>query len=272
MAHAYSAVQLLWFLTIALQTAVVVLLVRNRSREEFPFFFHYNLFLVLASVPLLFFYSSSYPAYFYGYWAVSAISAVLSFIVIHEIFRNAFKPYEALRDLAGIMFRWTALVLVLVAAILAVVDSGAGELMVMKIILSVERGILVMQAGMLLFLMLFSSRLGMTWKHHGFGISLGFGIYALAQLTVNSLRAQLGPSFDPTYSLLQSCFYALAVIIWVAYLIWPEPARVTAEAAFAPKPVLDRWNEVLTGRRGPDGPFMGSLEKIVDRVLDTRVH
>jgi hypothetical protein len=282
---AHALMQVLWFLSTALQSLIVVLLVKNRSRAEFPFFFHYNIFQVLASVLLFFFYSSaysayfsghrgfqanSYAAYFYGYWAASAISAGLGFIVIKEVFRNAFKPYEALRDLAGVMFQWTALVLLLVAVILAFLNGTSGETAIMNIILSFERSILVMQAGMLLFLMLFSSRLGLTWKHHGFGIALGFGIYALAQLTVNSVRAQLGPNFNSTYSLLQSCFYALAVVIWTLYLIWPEPARVTAEAAFAPKPVLDRWNEVLSGKRGADGPFMGSLEKIVDHVMESR--
>jgi hypothetical protein len=262
--------QVLWFFSTALQIAIAYLLVRNKSREEFPFFFHYNVFQVLGSVLLFVVYPRSYTAYFYGYWTVSAITAVLGFIVIREVFRNAFKPYEALRDLAGVMFRWTGLVLLLVAVILAFLNSNTGGIPAMNVILSIERSILVMQAGMLLFLMLFSSRLGLTWKHHGFGISLGFGIYALAQLAVNSLRAQFGPSFDPAYSLLQSCFYALSVSIWTVYLIWPEPARVTAEAAFAPRPVLDRWNEVLAGKKSPEGAFMGSLEQIVDRVLDTR--
>src|SRR5256885_1130457 len=182
----------LWALATLSQATILYFLVRHKVREEFSFFFHYTSLQVVSSVGLFVLYRfveshpGAYSTYFYAYWATSALTSFLGFAVIYEIFRNAFKPFQALRDFAGIMFRWATLVLLLVAAILAFSnpDNGAHRLMIA--ILSVERSVLVMQAGMLLFLMLFASRLGLTWKHHGFGISLGFGIYASGQLVIST--------------------------------------------------------------------------------------
>jgi hypothetical protein len=248
-------------------------MLRHRLRDEFATFFHYTVLQIISSVGLVPLYRNShspsgYATYFYTYWALAAMSSFLGFGVIYEIFKNAFKPFQALRDFAGIMFRWATLVLLLVAAILAFSNSDPSNGRWITAILSLERSVLVMQAGMLLFLMLFASRLGMTWKHHGFGVSLGFGIYASGQLVISTLFSQLGAPFASAYTLLQSVLYAAMVTIWLVYLASPEPARVAVEALFAPKPVLERWNDVLLQRNlQPQSAFLTSLERIVDDVM-----
>ena len=50
---------------------------------------------------------SSY-LYYWGYCVSIALSALISFAVLQEIFHDAFRPYEALRDLSVILFRWSA--------------------------------------------------------------------------------------------------------------------------------------------------------------------
>ena len=40
--------------------------------------------------------------------------------MLQEIFKDAFKPYEALRDLSVILFRWSALVVLLVGVMWAI--------------------------------------------------------------------------------------------------------------------------------------------------------
>src|SRR5215471_555161 len=242
-----QVVDLLWFVSTFLQAGVLVLIIKGGLRKDFPYFMHFTLFQVVTSVML---YGidrwGNYAAYFYFYWATSAVGFLLSFAIIHEIFSNAFKPYIALRDFAGILFRWAALVLLLVAAILAFY-APAGEDHIVAAVLGIERSVMVMQAGMLLFLMMFSSRLGLTWKHHSFGIMLGFGIYACGQLVLSTLRSQMGMEFADAYTIGQSVLYTAQVSIWGVYLISPEPARIAVETAFAPRPILERWNQVLAG-------------------------
>ena len=265
--------QWLWIPSTAAQAALIYFMLRHRLRGEFTVFFHYTVFQVLSTVAMYPLYryawnTAGYATYFYAYWATVAVSSFLGFGVIYEVFKNAFKPFMALRDFAGIMFRWATLVLLLVAAILAFSTSSAPNGRLITAILSLERSVLVMQAGMLLFLMLFSSRLGLTWKHHSFGISLGFGIYASGQLVISTLFAQLGTSFGEAYTLLQSVLYTAMTTIWLVYLASPEPARVALESAFAPKPVLERWNDVLLRRSlQPQSAFLTNLERIVDDVM-----
>jgi len=259
----------LWIVPVLLQIGILVFMVRRKLRPVFPSFFLYTSFQVLSNIVLYYLYHFGIPEqYFYTYWASDAISAVLGFLVIREIFNNAFGPFDALRDLARIMFRWAAIVLAVVASVLAFSVSGAKDESLITGILGIERGVMLIQGGLLLFLLLFSSRLGITWKNHCFGLSLGFGIYASTLLIVESLRTQLGPRWDATCVLLQSSCYAAAVLVWTAYIFSPEPVRVSVEARFEPKPVLHRWNEALRGSV-PVGqsPFLTDMEQMVDRVL-----
>ena len=50
----------------------------------------------------------------------SRLSVLISFAVLQEIFKDAFRPYENLRDLSVILFRWSALVVLLVAVMWAI--------------------------------------------------------------------------------------------------------------------------------------------------------
>jgi len=261
----------LWIVPVLLQIGILVFMVRRKLRPVFPAFFQYTAFQVLSNIILYYLYHFGIPEqYFYTYWASDAVSAVLGFLVIREIFNNAFGPFDALRDFAGIMFRWAAIVLAVVASVLAFSTSGAKNEVLITAILGIERGVMLIQGGLLLFLLLFSARLGITWKNHCFGLSLGFGIYASTLLIVESLRTQLGPQWDATCVLLQSSCYAAAVLVWTAYIFSPEPVRATVEARFEPKPVLHRWNEALRGSL-PVGqsPFLTDMEQIVDRVLSS---
>jgi hypothetical protein len=263
----------LWAFSVIVQVSIACVMARRKLREEFPFFFYYSLFQALNNFGLLFvFHFSNKTFYFYSYWICAAVTVVLSFCVIREIFENAFRPFAALRDLASILFRWAAAVLLMVATVMSMTSPSSSGARITLGILTVERGVLLIQAGLLLFLLMYSSRLGMGWKHQGFGIALGFGFYAATHLILNSLRIQRGFQWHPTYNLLLSLCYNIAVFTWAVYIFSPEPARVTEAAQYAPKPILQRWNHVLSGEESEEmgGTFIPSMERIVDRVLASK--
>src|SRR5260370_6258781 len=256
---------------IIIQSSIADAMVRRKLREEFPFFFHYIIFQVLSGIGLfVVFHLRNNPAYFYAYWACAAVGVMLGFAVIHEVFNTAFRPFAALRDLSGIIFRWACIVLLVIAIVMAITSGSLYHLP--QEILAVERGVLLMQGGLLLFLLMYSSRLGMTWKHHGFGIALGLGFNASSHLILNSLRAKLGPGWHPMYDMLLIICFNIAVLTWAVYMFSPEPARVTEAAQFAPKPILQRWNHVLSGEESDElgGTFIPSMERIVDRVMASK--
>jgi len=256
----------LWIGGWALSLAVVLTMVRRKLRPEFPFFFSYAAFQVV-SVPALFVLHQRgvYADYFYAYWVASALGIGLGLTVLYEIFQHAFRPYVALRGLGSMIFRWAALVLLLVAVITAL-SAPLDQSPLITAILSLERSIRMMQCGLLILMLFFSPQLGLSWRSHLFGMTAGFGGYAAVTLTLVSMKAQLGIPGDTAYSLISSGAYTLAAATWCAYLLAPEPARQAVRV----QPVPDGWEFALQGigRTQPPDSFLSSMQKTVDRVLD----
>lgn len=262
----------LWIGGWALSLTVVVTMVRRKLRGEFPLFFAYAAFQAVAVLVqfaiyhlLAVYHWGSYANYFYAYWVSSALATGLELAVLSEIFQHAFRPYAALRGLASMIFRWAAVVLLLVAVITAL-SAPPEQSMLITAILSLERSIRMMQCGLLILMLFFSPQLGLSWRSHLFGISAGFGGYAAVSLTLVSLKAQLGIPGDTAYSLISSGAYTLAAAAWCAYLLAPEPAR----RAVRVQPVPDQWDFALQGISRAQAPesFLANMEKTVDRVLN----
>src|SRR5208283_6144746 len=158
---------------------------RRGLQRDYPYFFYYTILSVVNEPVLYVALRGSYTLYYYGYWVSIALTALISFAVLNEIFQNAFRPYEALRDLSVILFRWSALVILLVAVMYAInsgnsADSGP----ITNTILLAERGVRLMQCGLVFFLLLFSEYLGISRRNPLFGIALGFGLFASVNMLV----------------------------------------------------------------------------------------
>src|SRR5438270_1032548 len=118
-----------WFLaglSPLVQGAILFAMVKRKLRSSFPIFFNFIAFgtstmlLMLLLVPYM-----SSDQYFYAFWTVSAISMLLSFGVVYEVFGNILKPYPALFDLGKMIFRWAVLFLLLASILTAVVTMGS---------------------------------------------------------------------------------------------------------------------------------------------------
>ena len=84
-----------------------------------------------------------------------------------------------LRDLSVILFRWSALVILLVAGMWAVTSGHpAQDGSITNAILLAGRSVRLMQCGLVFFLLLFSEYLGISRRNLLFGIALGFGLFA----------------------------------------------------------------------------------------------
>ncbi len=252
----------LWIMAPLLQLLLVVVMVRRKLRKEFPLFFSYTVFQVLSFVLQFLAYQRSRLEYFYAYWITGAIAVGLALCVIYEIFSSVFRPYESLRDLGATLFRWAALVMLLVAGVMAINGGQSVPNQIMSGILTMERSVRIMQCGLVLFLFLFSRSFGLSTRNHLFGIAAGFGVYAAVELITVSLLA-LGLPMNNTLNVLKSSSYNVAVLIWVGYMLSREPARGPALY-----PVAERWNYALSGAHSSAAaPFLPLLEDTVDRVL-----
>jgi hypothetical protein len=234
----------LWLTPALVRVAIVAIMLRGKLHQQFPFFFTYTAYHVLQSGILLYLLQQEPWVYFYSYWSAQAISFVLGFAVIYEIVGHVLRSYEALWALGRKLFFGTAGLLVLLAVSTAVDASTTSDYnALMAWIFVAERGLRMVQCGLLASLIVFSGYFAITWRHHIFGIALGLGMYASVELAATAVRSEVGWIGHETYSLVTRVAYACATLIWAAYLLRPEPARVAVNRL--PRTQVEQWNQAL---------------------------
>src|SRR2546428_1846311 len=256
----------LWFAHPLLQTGVAGVMVWRKLHRKFPVFFAYIVSQILAFSVLfpIYYYSSNFVHYFYAYWASAAISVVLGFKVIHEIFVDVFRPYPALKDLGSVLFKWAGLVMLLVAGVVAASSTAASDGPIVQAILTMQTSVRLIQCGLILFLLVFSKYLGVTWRQHSFGIALGFGSFASAELTLLALYAS-GHISQATLSLFNMLAYNGAIMIWLVYAWIKTPARDASSSLL----MSQRWDQSLTDLQHPvsGDSLIPLFEGMVDRAF-----
>ncbi len=257
----------LWIGPVVLQLLLLAVMLRRRLRQEFPIFFSYTIFQFIATVLRLILFHQSYTAYVYAYWASGAISVALGLAIIYEVFDHVFRPFMALRGMGSLIFRWAVLVLLLAAFVMAATGPAVRPSLIFSVILTLERSIRIMQCGLLFLLLLFATRLGLSWRNHTFGMTLGFGIFAAVELVVVTIVGVFGPQTNPGFLLARSASYVAAVSIWTIYMVLPEPARQPIHHLAQP----DQWNFALAtlGNEAP-APSLGMIESAVERVFQKK--
>jgi hypothetical protein len=228
---------ILWLASALFQMGVLVALFRRGLHKKYPHFYNYTILQVLAGVFLLCVQGST-PLYYYGYWVISAISVVISFAVLYEMFKDAFRPYEALRDFSVVLFRWSALVL-LVGGMWATTLHSDQPDSINAVVLLADRSVRLMQCGLGFFLLLFSKYLGISRRHVLFGIALGFGLFASVNMLAATSLSHPSILHVSTLRRIDLAAYDVAALIWLGYTALPS--RSTALAAIRPQ----AWNSAL---------------------------
>ena len=216
--QSHSTLMFLWNVQPALQVAVAVVVWRRRLYKQFPVFLAYLLTQVAVFVvtyPIYNIYGRSSGPYFCLYWLSQALNAVLSFKIIHEIFLDVFRPYHALKDLGTPIFKWAGLVMLLVSVVVAASNSFNQD-PVPHAVLTFQRSVRLVQVGLILLLMLFSGFLGVSRKQFSFGIALGFGLTAGAQLMLIALHTG-GLVGVHNLNLFDSICYNISILVWFGY-------------------------------------------------------
>lgn len=234
----------LWWLTVVLQTVVAMGMFRRRLIRELPVFFTYTIFHIVQFLVAMIVYRTSYSAYFYTYWAGEVLDAILTLLVIQEIFANLFRPYDSLRSLSGQVFRWTVLALAGVSVALAIGTSTMNRSEVVVALLVVQRSAMFVEAGTLMTLFLFSRVFGLTWRNYVFGISLGLGVSASISGIASAVRAHMGYTPTDWYSLVLTGASNCALIIWLYYILAPSSSFVFDRTQVDMSP-LHEWNRAL---------------------------
>jgi hypothetical protein len=159
-------------------------------------------------------------------WVCSAAEYSLMLLIIYGVFRQAMKPLEGLHRAGKIVFRWVAGVSVALVIGMSFGPHAPGVSYVTSITGQIQQGTSILTLCLLLFVCLSTRYLGLSYRSHIFGASLGLGIFAtgnLVQTAWYSTSGALSP-YSPVY--LFSAFGALAtLLVWATYFAMPEPTR-----------------------------------------------
>jgi hypothetical protein len=208
-----------------LQTCLAGILLVRRLPRRFPFFTTYTLFAVCAEVcrlSLILVHQQNTLKYFYVYWSLEAIYAVLGFAAIHEVFRYVFANFTALRWFKVLLPAVAVVMLtisVLIAALHRAVDMGPLE----EGIFSFQIAVRCLQLGIFFLIFWLARFFDLDYRQYAFGIAAGFGIAAAGILLGTLVRTGLGLKFIIFFQYVPAMAYCIAVTVWLASFLRPEP-------------------------------------------------
>ncbi len=269
---AETLVRVFWVAAAAGLLFLVGLMLRKKLHQEFPVFFALVIAECLESWLGMVLKTISYKAYFVEYWILASVITGLGFAVLRELFLHIFRPYDALRNFGKMLFRWSAAVLILIAAVMTVSSTPLASTPVTNFILTMDRSVRLMQCGLVIFMYLFARQLGLTERHRVFGISLGFGVFASVHLMTVTLMSLFPAANSPAVMYLLNVPYQLAwlatVVIWTLYMYRPEPERRRATVLELP----ESWNYKLAeiSNENAASAFLPNVVDTVERVLTKR--
>jgi hypothetical protein len=263
--HLQIAYLILWGFQPFAETAVALVMWRRRLNKIFPAFYTLLLWDVLQfSVLFPVYLAGSYKWYYYGFWVNMAVYVVLGFRVIHEIFLDVFRPYHTLKDLGTVLFKWAALVMLLVSAVVAFSKPTVDQGPIAHAIFTLHRSVRLTQCGLVLFLLVFSKYLGISWKQKSFGLALGFGALATTEMGVIVLNigGYITSAFMNVCNLIA---IDLSVLVWLGYMLADSPER-EAKVSLVQS---HRWEQTLTDLQRPVGAdsLIPMFEGMVERAF-----
>ncbi len=225
------------FLQAAMSVAVLVTILLRKAYRIFPqlaFLLGVNSLELGVSLVLLFFrktfhlsISVAYPVLFYSTWIFSALSLLLRILSVYAVFAEAMRPMSGLHQAGKIIFRWVAVVSGVVAFALVTGPGVFSSLAAFgEIFGHLQQGVSVLTICLLVFVCFAVRPLGLTFRSHLFGVSLGLGVMATVDLVQAAwIVTRNGQSlYSPVY-LVTSLGFCVSLVIWGVYFAAPEPAR-----------------------------------------------
>jgi hypothetical protein len=186
-----------------------------------------------------------------------AADSVILIALIYTIFRLAMRPLVGLHRIGKVVFRWVAGVSLLLSLAFAigphlVLSGSSAAARYTSLSGQLEQGISVLTLCLLLFVCFSVKPLGLTYRSHIFGVSLGLGVFATTQLVEAAWLAttQAISVYSPVY-LFATIGGCLAYGVWAAYFAMPEPKRgMVLLPTTSPYFLWNRISEVLGDNPG----------------------
>ena len=250
----------LWLTTPCLQVVVAVVMRRRGLDRDFPFFFTYTILQVVSEATLITMQRLSYSVYFYSYWIIAVLCILISFALIEELFKVAFRQFAGLCALGEIVFRWAVVVALLVSASASLFFCHTRLSRLSQGILVADRSARAMLCALAILLLMGCRYLRISRRDLLFGIALGFAIFTLTKAVLDSVA--LGWHIPVlVFGRINMAAYISACVIWLGYV-----TLAARHPAFEPR-AFDQLDPLLTADDTPRANRLEILNGVVERTF-----
>ena len=209
--------------------------------------------------------------YFFFSWGIYLACATMLFFVCLEIFRWALRPFVGLMKYGTTLFRWFAIVSVILAISSISIHNWAS---LPNVTLGLMRSISILELCLLAFLCVCMNTLQISTSDFAFGSAL-----SLAFLAANDLVQSTIPFTNMSLTAANEFIYEAATLIglgmWNYYATLPQTVRKPVVLSAA-SPIY-RWNEIAMAlghanakvavQQPSSGFFLSDVEQVVEKVL-----
>ncbi len=213
---------LLWLAPPALQSCLALLMARRAVYRQYPFFFGYTVFAIAAEVARFSFYNLRSWTYFWLSWGIEALYVVLGFLAVFEVFGHVFEAFNHL-----IWFKFllpvTGAIMLSIAILIPVVHPAVDTEPLLQGMFFLQIAVRCLQLGIFFLIFSLARLFDLDYRQYDFGIAAGFGIAAAGILLGTLVRTGGGLKFLIFFQYVQSVSYCVAVTVWLASFIRPEP-------------------------------------------------
>jgi hypothetical protein len=161
----------------------------------------------------------SYEIYFYSYWSISIVEAVLMFMFCYEILTRLFSPFPELRSISTRLFGSAVFLCCVVSARFFFIQhmSGARILVAEAVQISLLEGGITFLTAMVIFVSL--RPLGLRFRNRLPDFGLGLIFFAAGVF----FKMMAGGA--PWTLILGGVVICAQLISWIVAIAWPESAR-----------------------------------------------
>lgn len=232
---------------VALELAVVMLLLRGSLWHRYPSFFLYAIWLLIANSVILVTDLCVRSIYPLVYWHIDSIDVVLRFLVVWEVFHQTFPRNSGLnRSFSkGLGLIASGLLMFACASFWGYQNYTS----LRSIHLALDRSFSFVQALMILGTLVMARYYGLRCGRNVRGIALAFGGWVSIS-TANNALADLASSFLPYFYYLRPLSFVLMMAVWV-WALWiyePNPPIMESEAVELNQWTQD-WNRTISAAR-----------------------
>jgi hypothetical protein len=147
---------------------------------------------------------------------------LLEMLVLHELLGKCRISADSLSRLLRPLPRWAAAFTILFAVLVTASLPQTAQEEVMKVFVTVDLGLNIIAAGLLLTILLAVRILDIALPRVAFGIALGLGITSAVEIGISPLISVFGRRSYITLDLVRMVAFHIAALVWLVYFLLPE--------------------------------------------------